>query len=162
MSGPILAASGAASFWVSVVRPSGGKGFVLSNGQHDKYPNEDTVPLEEAFRILSHILSVGSWPPDTSWIDHLGLKAAWETWKNHRDGEDADEVEAKEGGRSSLEVAAVTSANGGDDIGVYVPVIAALRLRSRCAAAGGGRRWFWIHVAGRNYVDFEGCWSPGQ
>ncbi|MEU1536148.1 hypothetical protein [Streptomyces fagopyri] len=45
-----------------------GKGFVLSNGQHDEYPNEDTVPLEEAFRILSHILSEGFWPPDTSWM----------------------------------------------------------------------------------------------
>ncbi|MEU0822519.1 hypothetical protein ACWC4A_38005 [Streptomyces mirabilis] len=44
------------------------EGFVLSNGQHDEYPNEDTVPLEEAFRILSHILSEGSWPPDTSWM----------------------------------------------------------------------------------------------
>ncbi|MGW2075200.1 hypothetical protein ACWCPK_43470 [Streptomyces sp. NPDC001953] len=43
------------------------EGFVLSNGQHDEYPNEDTVPLEEAFRILSHILSGGAWPPDSSW-----------------------------------------------------------------------------------------------
>ncbi|WP_017622434.1 hypothetical protein [Nocardiopsis chromatogenes] len=41
-------------------------GFVLSNGQHDTYPNEDTVPLEEAFRILGHILRDGSWPPDAS------------------------------------------------------------------------------------------------
>ncbi|MFH9970278.1 hypothetical protein ACH4PR_55545, partial [Streptomyces mirabilis] len=48
--------------------PSSSEGFVLSNGQHDEYPNEDTVPLEEAFRILSHILSEGSWPPDTSWM----------------------------------------------------------------------------------------------
>jgi hypothetical protein len=44
------------------------KGFVLSNGQHDEYPNEDTVPLEEAFRILSHILSDGYWPSDASWV----------------------------------------------------------------------------------------------
>jgi hypothetical protein len=43
-------------------------GFVLSNGQRAEYPNEDTVPLEEAFRILGHILSEGSWPPDTSWM----------------------------------------------------------------------------------------------
>ncbi|WP_307080877.1 cadmium resistance transporter [Streptomyces canus] len=54
----------------------------------------------------------------------LGLKAAWQAWKNHRDGEDADEEEAKEGGPSPLEVAAVTFANGGDNIGVYVPVFA--------------------------------------
>ncbi|MGW3911424.1 hypothetical protein ACWEBX_07815 [Streptomyces sp. NPDC005070] len=45
------------------------EGSVLSNAQHDAYPNEDTVPLEEAFRILSHILGEGSWPPDASWMD---------------------------------------------------------------------------------------------
>lgn len=49
----------------------------------------------------------------------LGLKAAWQAWKSHRDrGED------EEGGPSPLEVAAVTFANGGDNIGVYVPVFA--------------------------------------
>ncbi|MGY5049829.1 hypothetical protein ACWDE0_30095 [Streptomyces sp. 900105755] len=26
------------------------KGFVLSSGQHDEYPDEDTVPIGEAFR----------------------------------------------------------------------------------------------------------------
>ena len=40
-------------------------GFVLSNGQHDEYPNEDTVAIGEAFRIVDHIVSRGSWPPDT-------------------------------------------------------------------------------------------------
>lgn len=56
----------------------------------------------------------------------LGLKAARQAWKDHRDGGDADEEEtqAKEGGPSPLEVAAVTFANGGDNIGVYVPVFA--------------------------------------
>ncbi|GGT03036.1 cadmium resistance transporter [Streptomyces cinerochromogenes] len=52
----------------------------------------------------------------------LGLKAAWQAWK-HRDDED-DEQETTEGGPKALEVAAVTSANGGDNIGVYVPVLA--------------------------------------
>ncbi|WP_432030698.1 cadmium resistance transporter [Streptomyces sp. 1222.5] len=52
----------------------------------------------------------------------LGLKAAWQAWK-HRGDED-DEEEAKEGGPKALEVAAVTFANGGDNIGVYVPVFA--------------------------------------
>ncbi|MEU1164228.1 cadmium resistance transporter [Streptomyces sp. NPDC005921] len=52
----------------------------------------------------------------------LGLKAAWQAWK-HRDGED-DEQEEKAGGPGTLEVAAVTFANGGDNIGVYVPVFA--------------------------------------
>ncbi|MEU8832532.1 hypothetical protein [Streptomyces sp900116325] len=43
------------------------EGFVLSNGQHDEYPDEDTVPLEEAFRIVDHIVSKGSWPPNAHW-----------------------------------------------------------------------------------------------
>jgi hypothetical protein len=43
------------------------RGFVLSNGQHDEYPNEDTVPLDEAYRILGHLLREGSWPPDSFW-----------------------------------------------------------------------------------------------
>ncbi|WP_333736767.1 cadmium resistance transporter [Streptomyces sp. IBSBF 2806] len=51
----------------------------------------------------------------------LGLKAAWQVWKNHRTDE-SDEAIAREGGPSSLEVASVTFANGGDNIGVYVPV----------------------------------------
>ncbi|WP_235617374.1 hypothetical protein [Streptomyces thermolilacinus] len=47
------------------------RGFVLSDGQHDEYPDEDTVPLEETFRVLRHILSAGSWPSDASWVvDH--------------------------------------------------------------------------------------------
>ncbi|QUW85860.1 cadmium resistance transporter (plasmid) [Streptomyces mirabilis] len=53
----------------------------------------------------------------------LGLKAAWQAWQNHRDGGD-EESAAKEGGPKILEVAAVTFANGGDNIGVYVPVFA--------------------------------------
>ncbi|MFF0052194.1 hypothetical protein [Streptomyces sp. NPDC005498] len=44
------------------------EGFVLSNGQHDEYPDEDTVPLEEAFRIVDHIVSKGSWPPNARWV----------------------------------------------------------------------------------------------
>ncbi|MGW4600576.1 cadmium resistance transporter [Streptomyces sp. NPDC004457] len=52
----------------------------------------------------------------------LGLKAAWQAFK-HRHDED-DEQETSEGGPKALEVAAVTFANGGDNIGVYVPVFA--------------------------------------
>ncbi|WP_445283800.1 cadmium resistance transporter [Streptomyces sp. DSM 118148] len=52
----------------------------------------------------------------------LGLKAAWQAFK-HRDDED-DERQTAEGGPKALEVAAVTFANGGDNIGVYVPVFA--------------------------------------
>ncbi|WP_328499013.1 cadmium resistance transporter [Streptomyces sp. NBC_00414] len=54
----------------------------------------------------------------------MGLKAAWQAWQDHRNGEDEEETQAKEGGPSPLEVAAVTFANGGDNIGVYVPVFA--------------------------------------
>ncbi|MFB7914813.1 hypothetical protein [Streptomyces sp. NPDC056061] len=42
-------------------------GFVLENGQDDEYPDEDTVPLDEAFRIVRHLLAHGTPPPDTSW-----------------------------------------------------------------------------------------------
>ncbi|MFJ8015756.1 hypothetical protein [Streptomyces sp. NPDC096339] len=50
---------------------SGGSsdGFVLSNGQDDEYADEDTVPLEEAFRIVGHILSEGGRPPDARWAN---------------------------------------------------------------------------------------------
>ncbi|MGW4139070.1 cadmium resistance transporter [Streptomyces mirabilis] len=54
----------------------------------------------------------------------LGLKAAGQAWKDHREGGGGEEEQAKEGGPSALEVAAVTFANGGDNIGVYVPVFA--------------------------------------
>ncbi|MET9934659.1 MULTISPECIES: cadmium resistance transporter [unclassified Streptomyces] len=55
----------------------------------------------------------------------LGLKAAWQAWKDRREGSEEEEREqAGQGGPSPLEVAAVTFANGGDNIGVYVPVFA--------------------------------------
>jgi hypothetical protein len=44
------------------------EGFVLSNGQHDKYPDRDTVSLDEAFRIVEHIVGAGSWPADARWV----------------------------------------------------------------------------------------------
>ncbi|RGC70376.1 hypothetical protein C5N14_02735 [Micromonospora sp. MW-13] len=42
-------------------------GFVLGNGQDDEYPDEDTVPLEEALRIVRHIVAEGGPPPDAAW-----------------------------------------------------------------------------------------------
>ncbi len=53
----------------------------------------------------------------------LGLKAAWQAWRK-RGGEDDEREVAGGGGPRALEVAAVTFANGGDNIGVYVPVFA--------------------------------------
>ncbi len=43
-------------------------GFLLSNGQHDEYPDKDTVPIGEAFRLVKHIVSTGSWPADACWV----------------------------------------------------------------------------------------------
>src|SRR5699024_6150187 len=50
----------------------------------------------------------------------LGLWAAWQAWR----GDDDDDDDAKVSGKnvSVLTVAGVTFANGGDNIGVYVPV----------------------------------------
>ncbi|TDT98308.1 cadmium resistance protein CadD (predicted permease) [Streptomyces sp. 846.5] len=52
----------------------------------------------------------------------LGLKAARHAWR-HR-GEKRAEAAPSDSGPRVLEVAAVTFANGGDNIGVYVPVFA--------------------------------------
>ncbi|MBP2472193.1 cadmium resistance protein CadD (predicted permease) [Crossiella equi] len=52
----------------------------------------------------------------------LGVKAAVQAWR-HR-GDDEEEGTGKAGGPKAMEVAAVTFANGGDNIGVYVPVFA--------------------------------------
>ncbi|MFJ2432572.1 hypothetical protein ACIOWM_05115 [Streptomyces anulatus] len=43
-------------------------GFVLSNGQDDEYPDQDTVPVHEAFRLVEHIVGTGSWPADARWV----------------------------------------------------------------------------------------------
>ncbi|MFF7211852.1 hypothetical protein ACFZAU_15180 [Streptomyces sp. NPDC008238] len=43
-------------------------GFVLSGGQHDTYRDQDTVPVDEAFRLVEHIVRTGSWPADGHWV----------------------------------------------------------------------------------------------
>ncbi|WP_214316618.1 cadmium resistance transporter [Nonomuraea sediminis] len=61
----------------------------------------------------------------------LGLKAAWQSWKTRRAGlEDDEPVQVRPNGPRALEVAAVTFANGGDNIGVYVPVFATAGVAS--------------------------------
>ena len=52
----------------------------------------------------------------------LGVFAAWQVWRN---GDDDDDTVADKP-VSALTVAAVTFANGGDNIGVYVPVFLAV------------------------------------
>ena len=42
-------------------------GYVLANGQNDEYPDNDTVPLPEALRIVRHILAHGNPPADAAW-----------------------------------------------------------------------------------------------
>jgi cadmium resistance protein CadD (predicted permease) len=59
----------------------------------------------------------------------LGVKAAVQTWR-HRGKSGDTGAEERGSGPRVLEVAAVTFANGGDNIGVYVPVFAT-------AGAGG-------------------------
>jgi cadmium resistance protein CadD (predicted permease) len=55
----------------------------------------------------------------------LGLRAAWNAWRDHLDdGEDTDGADSGASGPGVLTVAGVTFANGGDNIGVYVPVFA--------------------------------------
>jgi cadmium resistance protein CadD (predicted permease) len=56
----------------------------------------------------------------------LGVKAGVQAWR-HRDDPDEGRSGADRGPRA-LEVAAVTFANGGDNIGVYVPVFATTGL----------------------------------
>ncbi|GIF04333.1 cadmium resistance transporter [Actinoplanes siamensis] len=52
----------------------------------------------------------------------LGIRAAVRAWRlRHDAGEDE---EPRAGGPGPLQVAAVTFANGGDNLGVYVPVLA--------------------------------------
>ncbi|WP_073695886.1 cadmium resistance transporter [Mycobacterium sp. ST-F2] len=55
----------------------------------------------------------------------LGLKAAWDAWRQRRDG-DPEEAEglSAPSARGTWQVAAVTFANGGDNLGVYVPMFA--------------------------------------
>ena len=56
----------------------------------------------------------------------LGLKAAWRVWRDHQRGDVAAETRGNRGGPRVVEVAGVTLANGGDNLGVYVPVFAAV------------------------------------
>jgi cadmium resistance protein CadD (predicted permease) len=54
----------------------------------------------------------------------LGLRAAWQAWKDHRSGDRGEQRRDQRSDVKVLQVAAVTFANGSDDIGAYLPVFA--------------------------------------
>ncbi len=59
----------------------------------------------------------------------LGLRAAWRAWREHRRGDGGEQQPGDgRGGPTALRVASVTFASGGDNIGVYVPVLASAGL----------------------------------
>lgn len=52
----------------------------------------------------------------------IGLWDAWKVWKNRRHAGTSEQAETGQGGPTVLKVATTSFANGGDNIGVYVPV----------------------------------------
>jgi cadmium resistance protein CadD (predicted permease) len=62
---------------------------------------------------------------------YLGLKAAWSLFKNEPGVELGDKLNKTEGRANVLTVAGVTIANGGDNIGIYVPLFAAMDWMDR-------------------------------
>jgi len=52
----------------------------------------------------------------------LGLWDGWKAWKNRQRGDGHEEAPVGQGGPTTVKVATVTFANGGDNVGVYVPV----------------------------------------
>jgi cadmium resistance protein CadD (predicted permease) len=52
----------------------------------------------------------------------IGLRDAWKLWKNRQRGDDGEQAETTQGGPTVRKVATTTFGNGGDNIGVYVPV----------------------------------------
>jgi len=79
----------------------------------------------------------------------LGLWAAWQAWKHHRQGDGGEQQTGnKQDDLKALEVAAVTFANGSDNIGVYLPVFA------KAGAAG-------ITVYAAVFLVLVGVWCAG-
>jgi cadmium resistance protein CadD (predicted permease) len=72
----------------------------------------------------------------------LGIRAAWNTWRQQRFGDHDEELEHETStGARIPHVAAVTFANSGDNIGVYVPVFAT-------AGAAGMARYAGVFLVG--------------
>jgi cadmium resistance protein CadD (predicted permease) len=60
----------------------------------------------------------------------LGLRAARAAWMHHKNNEHDDDFGPAQRPPGVMEVAGVTFANGGDNIGVYVPVFATAGIGS--------------------------------
>jgi cadmium resistance protein CadD (predicted permease) len=58
----------------------------------------------------------------------LGIRAAVLAWLHRKDLEDDEEAKSEKAGPTIWAVAGVTIANGGDNIGVYVPVFATIGI----------------------------------
>src|SRR5215472_5719243 len=52
----------------------------------------------------------------------IGLRDAWKLWKNRQRGDEGEQTQTTQGGPTVRKVATTTFGNGGDNIGVYVPV----------------------------------------
>lgn len=63
----------------------------------------------------------------------LGLRAAWHVIREHRSRRTETSGAAEHGSPGTFEVAGVTFANGGDNVGAYVPVLAAAGTGVRMA-----------------------------
>lgn len=79
----------------------------------------------------------------------LGLWAAWQAWNHHRQGDGGEQQTGhKQDDLKALQVAALTFANGSDNIGVYLPVFA------KAGAAG-------ITVYAAVFLVLVGVWCAG-
>ena len=66
----------------------------------------------------------------------IGLRDAWKLWKNRQRGDGDTQTETTQGGPTVRKVAATTFGNGGDNIGVYVPVFDTVGTRGTILYAG--------------------------
>src|SRR5215831_12068632 len=68
----------------------------------------------------------------------IGLRDAGKLWKNRQRGDGGAQAETTQGGPTVRKVAATTFGNGGDNIGVYVPVFDTVGTRGTISFAQRG------------------------
>ncbi len=79
----------------------------------------------------------------------MGLRSAWELWRSVRPGEAESDRESPAGRSNIAAVVAMTVANGGDNLSVYIPFFA-LRSAPDLALMGvvfGVMTAFWLYLA---------------